>query len=152
MACVESINRNLNRSIFALNRNLGCIYHCSIIQIVQRHLERGNIRVEFRLQLSTVVMGHMVGFRDFLKAAALSLHIAQSAENIRKDGIAARGGNAGQIPFLYPCAVRHTTGRIDGESVMLSKLSSEDGRALGCYYSLALLKTSALLLGLCLLK
>ena len=65
-------------------------------------------------------MGRMVGFCDFLKAAALPLHIAQSAENIRKDGIEACGGNAGQIPFLYPRAVGHTTGRINGKTVIVN--------------------------------
>ena len=64
-------------------------------------------------------MSSAVGFRNFLKAAALPFHIAQPSENICKDGVAARGGNAGQIPFLYPCAVYHTTGRIDGETVIV---------------------------------
>ena len=43
LACVESINRNLNRNIFGLNRNLSCVRLCSIIQVIQRYLERGNI-------------------------------------------------------------------------------------------------------------
>ena len=31
LACVQPVNRNLNRNIFVLNRNLACSCHCSII-------------------------------------------------------------------------------------------------------------------------
>ena len=65
-------------------------------------------------------MGGTVGFRDLLKSAALTLHVAQSAENIGKDGIAAGGGNVGYIPFLYPCAVCHATGRSNGKAVIIN--------------------------------
>ena len=65
-------------------------------------------------------MSGAVGFRDFLKAAALPFHIAQPSENIFKDGGAAHGGNAGQITLLYPCAVFHTTGRIDSKTVIVN--------------------------------
>jgi len=83
-------------------------------------LKRAGIRIEFRLQLVAVIVSGAVGFRDFLKAAALTLHIAQPSENICKNRIAARGGNAGQIPFLYPCAVCHTSGRINGKTVIVN--------------------------------
>ena len=65
-------------------------------------------------------MSGAVGFRDFLKTTALPLHIAQPSENICKDGVAAHGGNAGQITLLYPCAVFHTTGRIDSKTVIVN--------------------------------
>ena len=81
---------------------------------------RSNVRIEFRLQLSTVVMSRMVGFGNLLKTAALPLHIAQSAENICKDGIASCGGNAGQVSFLYSRTVGHTTGRINGKAVIVN--------------------------------
>ena len=70
LACVQPINRNLNRNIFALNRNLGCVCRCSIIQIIECNLKRTGIRIEFRL--------------------------------------------------LYPCAVCHTTGRIDSKTVIVN--------------------------------
>ena len=65
-------------------------------------------------------MGGMIGFRDLLKTTALPLHIAQSAENICKDGIASCGGNAGQVSFLYSRTVGHTTGRINGKAVIVN--------------------------------
>ena len=51
-------------------RNTRFINGLPIIQVVQRHLERSNVRIEFRLQLSTVVMSRMVGFGNLLKTAA----------------------------------------------------------------------------------
>ena len=103
------------------NRNPVCGCHSSVIQIIECNLKRAGIRIEFRLQLVAVIVSGAVGFRDFLKAAALTLHIAQPSENICKNRIAARGGNAGQIPFLYPCAVCHTSGRINGKTASRSE-------------------------------
>ena len=64
-------------------------------------MKRTGIGIEFWLQFVTVIVSSVVGFRDFLKAAALPFHIAQPSKNVCKDGIAARRGNAGQIPLLY---------------------------------------------------
>ena len=43
LACVQPVNRNLNRNIFVLNRNLVCGCRSSVIQIIERNLKRTGI-------------------------------------------------------------------------------------------------------------
>lgn len=91
-----------------------------MIQVIQRDQERACIGIEFRLQFVTVIVGGTVGFRDLLKSTALAFHIAQSTENIGKDGIVACGRNIGYISFMYPCSVCHATGRSNGKAVIVN--------------------------------